>query len=64
MFPNIFWTPFWTPWPLNATVYGLLQLSDKAGGGDFTAEDAERLGELGAFAGAALDAFRAAKRAG
>jgi hypothetical protein len=49
---------------LNATVYGLLQLSDKAGGGDFTAEDAERLGELGAFAGAALDAFRAAKRAG
>ena len=44
--------------------YGLLQLSDKADGGDFTAEDAERLGELGAFVGAALDAFRAAKRAG
>jgi hypothetical protein len=44
--------------------YGLLQLSDKAGGGEFTAEDADRLGELAAFGGAALDAFRAAKRAG
>jgi GAF domain-containing protein len=43
--------------------YGLLQLSDKAGGGDFTAQDAERLSELAAFAGASLDAFRAAKRA-
>jgi hypothetical protein len=42
----------------------LLQLSDKAGGGDFTAEDAERPGELGAFAGAALDPFRAANCAG
>ena len=42
--------------------YGLLQLSDKADGGDFTAEDAERLGELVAYAGGTLDAFRAAKR--
>ena len=42
--------------------YGLLQLSDKAGGADFTAEHAERLRELAAFAGATLDAFRAAKR--
>jgi GAF domain-containing protein len=43
--------------------YGLLQLSDKAGGGDFTPEDAERLRELAAFAGATLDALRAARRA-
>jgi GAF domain-containing protein len=43
--------------------YGLLQLSDKAGGGDFTAEDADRVCELAAFAGATLDAFRAATRA-
>ena len=42
--------------------YGLLQLSDKAGGADFTAEDADRLSELAAFAGATLDAFRAATR--
>ena len=42
--------------------YGLLQLSDKAGGADFTAEDADRLSELAAFAGATLDAFRAASR--
>jgi hypothetical protein len=44
--------------------YGLLQLSDKAGGADFTAEDADRLRELAAFAGATLDAFRAASRSG
>jgi hypothetical protein len=44
--------------------YGLLQLSDKADGADFTVEDAARLGELAAFAGATLDAFRAASRAG
>jgi GAF domain len=44
--------------------YGLLQLSDKAGGADFTAEDADRLSELAAFTGATLDAFRAARRAG
>jgi GAF domain-containing protein len=42
--------------------YGLLQLSDKGGGGEFTDEDAERLRELAAYAGATLDAFRAAKR--
>jgi hypothetical protein len=42
--------------------YGLLQLSDKAGGADFTAEDADRLGELAAFIGASLDAFQAASR--
>jgi hypothetical protein len=38
--------------------YGLLQLSDKAGGGEFTEEDAGRLGELAAFTGATLDALR------
>jgi len=43
--------------------YGLLQLSDKSGGRDFTAEDENRIGELAAFAGATLDAFRAARRA-
>jgi GAF domain-containing protein len=43
--------------------YGILQLSDKAGGGDFTPEDAERLRELAAYAGATLDAFRAARTA-
>ena len=42
--------------------YGLLQLSDKAGGAEFTAEDADRLRELAAFTGATLDAFRAASR--
>jgi hypothetical protein len=41
--------------------YGLLQLSDKANGAEFTAEDADRLSELAAFAGASLDAFRAAR---
>jgi GAF domain-containing protein len=40
--------------------YGLLQLSDKSGGADFTAEDEDRIRELAAFAGAALDALRAA----
>jgi GAF domain-containing protein len=44
--------------------YGLLQLTDKAGGADFTAADAEHVLELAAFAGAALDALRhAAARA-
>jgi GAF domain-containing protein len=43
--------------------YGILQLSDKAGGGDFTPQDADRLRELAAYAGAALDAFRAASSA-
>lgn|SRR5436309_800721 len=43
--------------------YGLLQLSDKADGEDFTAKDADRIRELASFAGATLDAFRAATRA-
>jgi len=38
--------------------YGLLQLSDKSGGRDFTEDDANRLRELAAFAGATLDALR------
>jgi GAF domain-containing protein len=42
--------------------YGLLQLSDKRGGADFMAQDEERIRELAAFAGATLDALRAAKR--
>jgi GAF domain-containing protein len=51
-------------WGEGGRRYGLLQLSDKAGGGDFTAEDADRLKELAAFAGATLDAFSAARDAG
>jgi GAF domain-containing protein len=43
--------------------YGMLQLSDKAGGADFTEADAEHVRELAAFAGAALDALRAAAQA-
>lgn len=43
--------------------YGLLQLSDKTGGADFTPEDEIRVQELAAFAGATLDALRAARRA-
>ena len=42
--------------------YGLLQLSDKSGGADFTAEDEDRIRELAAFTGATLDALRAAGR--
>lgn len=42
--------------------YGLLQLSDKSDGADFTAEDEDRIKELANFAGAALDALRAARR--
>ena len=44
--------------------YGLLQLSDKSGGTDFTAEDEDRIRELAALAGATLDALpsRAALR--
>lgn len=41
--------------------YGL-QLSDKSGGADFTAEDEDRIRELAAFTGATLDALRAARR--
>lgn len=42
--------------------FGLLQLSDKEGGRDFTDDDAQRIEELAAFAGATLDALRAARR--
>jgi GAF domain-containing protein len=38
--------------------YGLLQLSDKAAGANFTEEDGARLGELAKLVGAALDALR------
>lgn len=41
--------------------YGLLQLSDKAVGADFTEADADNIRELAAFAGATLDALRAAR---
>jgi hypothetical protein len=36
--------------------------SDKAGGADFTEEDAGNVRDLAAFAGATLDALRAARR--
>jgi GAF domain-containing protein len=42
--------------------YGLIQLSDKSGGADFTAEDEERILELAAFAAVTLDALRASRR--
>lgn len=41
--------------------YGLLQLSDKTGGADFTEADADNIRDLAAFAGATLDALRAAR---
>jgi GAF domain-containing protein len=41
--------------------YGLLQLSDKSDGGDFTEQDEENISELAAFAGATLDALRATR---
>ena len=44
--------------------YGLLQLSDKEGGADFTEDDAERVRELAALIGETLDALRAAGNAG
>jgi haloacetate dehalogenase len=44
----------------DARSYGLLQLSDKAGGAAFTEEDADNILELAAFAEATLDALRAA----
>jgi GAF domain-containing protein len=47
----------------NGRNYGLLQLSDKTDGAEFTEEDEERIRELAAFAGATLDALRAARRA-
>lgn len=43
-------------------IYGMLQLSDKCGGADFTDEDEDRIRELAAFAGATLDALDAARR--
>jgi GAF domain-containing protein len=43
-----------------ARPYGLLQLSDKAGGADFTDEDADNIRELAAFAGG--DARRTSSR--
>lgn len=44
--------------------YGLLQLSDKSGGADFTAEDEDRIRELAVFTGANLDALRVPRRPG
>lgn len=40
--------------------YGLLQLSDKEGGGDFTVGDGEHVLELAALVGEMLDALRSA----
>jgi hypothetical protein len=48
-------------WGEDGRCYGLLQLSDKEGGLDFT-DDAQRIQELAAFAGATLDALRKARR--
>jgi GAF domain-containing protein len=41
-------------------IYGLLQLSDKSEGRDFDLDDEERIRELAALVGEALDAIRAA----
>jgi GAF domain-containing protein len=41
--------------------YGMLQLSDKGGGADFSEADADHIRDLAAFAGATLDALRAAR---
>ena len=57
------WPPAATRYGEGDRRYGILRLSDKAGGGDFTPEEADRLRELAAYAGAALDAFRAARSA-
>ena len=40
--------------------YGLLQLSDKKGGAEFTPDDSEGVRELAALVGETLDALRAA----
>jgi GAF domain-containing protein len=48
-------------WGTEGRCYGLLQLSDKEGGPDFTDDDAQRMRELAAFAGATVDALRAAR---
>jgi hypothetical protein len=42
--------------------YGFLQLSDKSGGADFTAEDEDRIREFAALTGTILNALRAARR--
>jgi GAF domain-containing protein len=42
--------------------YGLLQLSDKGGGADFTETDADLVRELAALVAEALDALRVARR--
>lgn len=55
----------WLATPLcseDGVPYGLLQLSDKARGADFTDDDADRIRELAALAAATLDALRAARR--
>lgn len=57
------WPPPATRYGEGDRRYGILQVSDKAGGGYFTPEEADRLRELAAYAGAALDAFRAASSA-
>jgi hypothetical protein len=44
--------------------YGLLQLSDKKGGAEFTADDSEGVRELAALVGETLDALRAANDGG
>lgn len=49
-------------WGEDGRSYGLLQLSDKSGGAEFTAEDENHIRELAAFTGATLDALRAARR--
>jgi hypothetical protein len=43
--------------------YGLLQLSDKQAGADFTEDDESRVRDLAALVGETLDAFRAANAA-
>ena len=40
--------------------YGLLQISDKGDGGDFTADDKAHVRELAALVGETLDALRSA----
>jgi GAF domain-containing protein len=46
----------------NGRRYGLLQLSDKAGGADFTEDDSESIRDLAALVGDTLDALRSARR--
>ena len=44
--------------------YGLLQLSDKGEGDDFTADDEDHVRQLAALVGEALDALRVARQSG